>query len=96
MSQINLLPPDWTAQAACRGCPPDKFFPAAEDPAEGAKMICRGCPVQGPCLDHALRYREAGVWGGTTERERARIRRAAPGRAAVQEGALRVASPHRG
>ncbi|MHB1911032.1 MAG: WhiB family transcriptional regulator [Acidimicrobiales bacterium] len=96
MSQPSLLPPDWTWRAACRGCPSDEFFPPAEDPAEAAKSVCRGCPVQDPCLDHALRYREAGVWGGTTERERSRIRRAAPGRAVARDQALRMAQPHRG
>ncbi|HUZ43364.1 MAG TPA: WhiB family transcriptional regulator [Acidimicrobiales bacterium] len=96
MSVPVLLPTDWTSRAACRGCPSEKFFPATEDPAEAAKVICRGCPVQGPCLDHAMRYREAGVWGGTTERERARIRRATPGRGLAPDNVLRVAQPHRG
>jgi WhiB family transcriptional regulator, redox-sensing transcriptional regulator len=76
MTQAYLLPQVWTSQAACRGCPPAEFFPPAEDPAEAAKSVCRLCPVQDPCLDHALRYREAGVWGATTERERNRMHRA--------------------
>jgi len=96
VNQSNLLQADWTSRAACRGCPPGKFFPPAEDPGEAAKSVCRGCPVQGPCLDHALLYREAGVWGATTERERTRIRRAASGRAAVAGQALRLAQTHRG
>lgn len=33
------------------------------------------CPVRFECLDHALAVREQGVWGGTTEKERDRIRR---------------------
>ena len=49
------------------------FFP---DPAAGrwaaqpAKDICANCFVRGQCLDEALRHNEAGIWGGTTERDR--------------------------
>lgn len=52
------------------------FFP---DPAtlellEAAKDVCRNCPVQVPCLEFALANAEAGVWGGTSEAERDRMR----------------------
>jgi WhiB family redox-sensing transcriptional regulator len=88
VTQSNALTQDWMSEAACRGCPSDSFFPAPEDPAEAAKTVCRACPVRGPCLDYALRYREAGVWGATTERERARLRRAATEGAAASSRAL--------
>ena len=53
------------------------FFPDTDDdPALEAKAVCGECPVRVACLDHALGYGEkAGVWGGTTERERRRILR---------------------
>lgn len=44
---------------------PNLWF--AEEPArlELAKQYCEGCPIQGACLDEALRRQEPwGVWGG--------------------------------
>ncbi len=67
----------WQPQAACGGVDATLFFPEADDdPALEAKEVCEGCPVRIACLDHALGHGEkAGVWGGTTERERRRILR---------------------
>ena len=67
----------WRTQAACGGVEAALFFPEADDdPALDAKAVCHGCPVRIACLDHALGHGEkAGVWGGTTERERRRILR---------------------
>lgn len=65
----------WRTQAACDGVDATLFFPESDDdPAMHAKMVCEGCPVRVACLEHALRNGEkAGVWGGTTERDRRRI-----------------------
>jgi WhiB family redox-sensing transcriptional regulator len=65
----------WRVQAACGGVDSALFFPEADDdPGLEAKAVCAACPVRVACLDHALRNGEkAGVWGGTTERERRRI-----------------------
>lgn len=40
-----------------------------------AKNICRACPVKTECLEYALATHEYGVWAGTTQRERALIRK---------------------
>lgn len=40
-----------------------------------AKAVCKECPLIKDCLDYALRNDEHGIWGGTTEHERAKIRR---------------------
>ena len=66
----------WRKRAACRGIDVEIFYPVTEDDADAAeaKAICEDCPVRHACLEHALANRErAGVWGGTTERERRRI-----------------------
>ena len=43
---------------------------------EMAKAICRQCDVQAACLEFALATnQEAGVWGGTSEDERRRLRK---------------------
>ena len=71
----------WRDQAACRDTNPDLFFPAgstgvAVEQIEAAKAVCRSCPVQDACLRFAFEMnQEAGVWGGTDEDERRRLRR---------------------
>jgi len=40
-----------------------------------AKAICAQCDLRMKCLDWAIAREEFGVWGGTTARERAAIRR---------------------
>ncbi len=70
----------WRDQAACHHIDPGLFFPAgrngvAVDQIQAAKAICRSCPVQQPCLQFALETnQEAGIWGGTDEDERRRLR----------------------
>jgi len=69
---------DWQLRGLCRGKDSSLFFhPEGERGAArsgrevAAKEICLNCPVQIPCVEHALRVREPyGVWGGMTEDER--------------------------
>ena len=64
----------WRDRGACRGLDPEVFYPASDEEAEEAKIVCAECSVQVACLEHALTYREKeGGWGGATERERRRI-----------------------
>lgn len=42
--------------------------------AHAIRRMCHACPCQEPCLEWALRHEPFGWWGGTTERERRRIR----------------------
>lgn len=66
----------WMADAACAGMDPDVFHPDRGEDARPAKAICAACPVRQRCLDYALDARlKHGIWGGTSERERRRIRR---------------------
>ncbi|MFN2506809.1 MAG: WhiB family transcriptional regulator [Acidimicrobiales bacterium] len=73
---------DWRERASCRLTNPDLFFPAggtgvAIEQIEAAKAICQTCPVPDSCLQFALETnQEAGIWGGTTEDQRRRLRRA--------------------
>ena len=61
---------------SCRGMDPDIFFPDRGESLSPAKAICAECIVQVECLEYALDNRERfGVWGGTSERERRRLRR---------------------
>jgi WhiB family redox-sensing transcriptional regulator len=74
---------NWWAKAACKGVDPALFITdvnpetgrPAVTPADlaAAKAYCDGCPVAGPCLDHALAKREPGIWAGTTGNDRRKM-----------------------
>jgi WhiB family redox-sensing transcriptional regulator len=69
--------PAWQARANCMGVDPDLFFPERGASTREAKEVCRGCVVREDCLEYALANGEKfGMWGGLSERERRRIRRA--------------------
>jgi WhiB family redox-sensing transcriptional regulator len=74
--------PNWRDVAACRDTDPDLFFPVgstgpAIDQIESAKQVCDTCPAKQPCLEFALvSNQDSGVWGGTAEDERRKLRRA--------------------
>jgi WhiB family redox-sensing transcriptional regulator len=67
------LPVGWMADAACRGKDARIFFPAGTDHGP-AFAVCARCPVRADCLDYALATHSAGIWGGTSDRQRERIR----------------------
>jgi WhiB family redox-sensing transcriptional regulator len=72
---------DWRNRASCRDTNPELFFPIgttglAIDQIDSAKAVCAQCPVTHECLEFALATnQEAGVWGGTTEDERRKLRK---------------------
>ena len=70
---------NWQDRGACVGHPyPDLWFPVETDEFASAlaKEVCAECPVVAECLEYALVTRQlAGVWGGHSEQELARIRR---------------------
>ncbi len=70
--------PAWQAHAACRGMGVDLFFPKVGDDVDPAQAICARCEVRGPCLDYILAAESGapGVWGGTTGKDRRRLKRA--------------------
>jgi WhiB family redox-sensing transcriptional regulator len=71
-------PPAWMAEALCAEVDAELFFPAKQgSSARLAKRTCRRCEVSVECLDYALQHEIAhGVWGGKSDRERRRLRRA--------------------
>ena len=78
---LELLAPEdertWQRYANCMGVDPDLFFPERGASTREAKEVCRGCVVRLECLEYALQNGEKfGIWGGMSERERRRIRRA--------------------
>lgn len=77
---IDLLqPPSWHARASCRRRGDIAWFSSGPRSQEAARAVCAGCEVREQCLAFAMALPDlVGVWGGTTEAERARIRRAVP------------------
>ena len=62
--------------ASCRGMGPAMFFPSRIEDVKAAQRVCAACPVAAECLDYAMANNERfGIWGGTSERQRLRLRR---------------------
>ena len=72
---------DWRDQASCRSVDPDLFFPVGTTGValvqiEHAKSVCRSCTAREACLEFALATnQESGIWGGTSEEERRKLRK---------------------
>ncbi len=80
MSPLDLLGTDldWvTDEAVCGSTDPAVFFPGYETRGASRPAItaCDACPLQEPCLAYALSHNVLGVWGGTTTKDRTRLRR---------------------
>lgn len=79
---IDWSTDDWRDRAACRDTAPDLFFPVgttgpAIEQIARAKSVCRQCDAVEECLEFALATnQESGVWGGTSEEERRKLRKA--------------------
>lgn len=66
-----------TDEAVCAQVDASPFFPdkGQSDYVRDAKRLCRDCPLIQPCLEYALRSHSFGVWGGTSDFDRRRMRR---------------------
>lgn len=66
----------WGKEAKCKDMEDkDFFFPEDGEGVEAAKAFCRNCPCRPACLEFAIRMRQPGVWGGTSENDRKKIAR---------------------
>ena len=71
-----LQPVEWQAKARCAEVDPEIFFPDRGGSSKAARAVCNQCEVRLQCLEYALNNKEQfGIWGGTSERERRRLRR---------------------
>jgi len=79
---VTMENEDWRTDAACRDTDPDLFFPVgttgpAIEQIASAKAVCGECDAQAECLEFALATnQDSGVWGGTSEEERRKLRKA--------------------
>ena len=68
----------WQAEALCAQTDPEAFFPEMGGSTREAKRVCQSCTVRTECLEYALAHDERfGIWGGLSERERRKLKRAA-------------------
>jgi WhiB family redox-sensing transcriptional regulator len=76
LSPITVESLAWQDDALCREVGGDAWFPDKGGSIRAAKKICDACPVQSDCLEYALENDLGfGIWGGTSERQRRRIRK---------------------
>jgi WhiB family redox-sensing transcriptional regulator len=69
--------PEWMDRGICHQTDPEAFFPEKGGSTREAKSVCATCPVAAECLDYALDNDERfGIWGGLSERDRRKIKRA--------------------
>ena len=77
LAQLDAEVRAWQSKANCMGVDPELFFPERGASTREAKEVCRGCVVREDCLEYALANGEKfGIWGGLSERERRKVRRA--------------------
>jgi WhiB family transcriptional regulator, redox-sensing transcriptional regulator len=79
-AEIFDRPESWQERGRCTELPSRKidalFFPERGHSSKAAKALCAECCVKAECLEYALERKEAfGVWGGTSERDRRKIRK---------------------
>lgn len=75
---ITLIPEPWVREALCaRAGHPDAYHADKQTPrhlVHDALALCAVCPVRAQCLNDALvRHDRYGIWGGTSEEERAEM-----------------------
>ena len=72
---------EWHQEAVCAQTDPEIFFPEGNASLKDAINICKTCPVATQCLEYAMKNTEVyGIWGGTTARQRTRLRNLGKGR----------------
>lgn len=85
---VSNLPTDFMRHGSCVGMDTNLFFPIKGESNKEALEACNGrpdqpgrqgrppCPVRQECLEYALSLPSLsiGIWGGTSQRERRRLR----------------------
>lgn len=63
--------------AACAGLDTELFFPLEKQSVslQMYRKLCTECPVFETCLEWAVVHERYGIWAGTSENEREKIRR---------------------
>jgi WhiB family redox-sensing transcriptional regulator len=70
--------PSWMLKAGCKEHTSAFFYPsgrvAQRSVPHAVQQVCNACEVRPECLAYALDNHEQGIWGGTCEEQRHRMR----------------------
>jgi WhiB family redox-sensing transcriptional regulator len=64
----------------CTTTDPEIFFPekgmngSSQYAVDAAKKMCNACPYKIACIDWAVDHDEIGIWGGTTPKDRRKLK----------------------
>lgn len=64
----------------CTTTDPEIFFPekgmngSSRYAVEAAKKMCNACPYKSACIEWAVDHDEIGIWGGTTPKDRRKLK----------------------
>jgi len=72
------IPRELGVAGKCTGADTKIFFSENLAEINQALELCAHCPIKQKCLDYALFAEEFGVWGGTTGRQRDKMRDGKP------------------
>ena len=80
LAPTGPLAPHFDGTQLCAQVDPELFFPEKGSPSAPAKKLCATCEFLAPCLEYGMTARIGGmpvqgVWGGTSARDRAALRR---------------------
>lgn len=69
--------PDFDGSQPCASMNAELFYPRSptNPPHPAAKAACARCPFLRQCLAYALTHAEHGIWAGTSEDDRHRLRK---------------------
>jgi WhiB family redox-sensing transcriptional regulator len=65
----------WRKYANCSDVSKDVFIIKKGQTTQRALWFCETCVVKKACLGYALDNNCIGIWGGTTQKQRAKIKR---------------------
>lgn len=68
--------PQFTGNEPCRSMPIELYYPENGSPHKTVVALCNVCDVLEQCRMWGLRHESFGLWGGLTEQDRQRMRRA--------------------
>ncbi len=70
--------PAFDGSEVCAQIDPEIWFPTALNQTGAmAKKLCRTCIWVEQCREYAIQVDVVGIWGGTNEKERSRVRKKA-------------------
>lgn len=62
--------PDLAGALCAQLADPELFFPKKGESLDPALEVCAECPVRLACLEYAMANPVAGIWGGTSHKQR--------------------------